>query len=92
MLKQMLMNAPRTRMKGSDYLKKNPRSTMKSRSSTEIEYMADTKLIDQTEFYISKGGENLGPWAIEEMAAQMSRNELAPTDFVFIDDSKSGFL
>jgi hypothetical protein len=47
--------------------------------------MANTNPREQFEYYVSKGGDNLGPWAIDEIVAQMSRTELAPTDFVYIE-------
>jgi hypothetical protein len=39
----------------------------------------------QTEFFVSKGEQQLGPWTVQELAAKVGSQEIAMTDFVFID-------
>lgn len=45
----------------------------------------------QTEFYVSKNEQQLGPWTVREMAAKLSVGEIAVTDFTF-DDSKNDWI
>lgn len=45
----------------------------------------------QTEFFVSKGEQQLGPWTVQELAAKVGSQELALTDFVF-DDAKNDWV
>jgi hypothetical protein len=45
----------------------------------------------QTEFFVSKGEQQLGPWTVQELAAKVGSQEIAMTDFVF-DDAKNDWI
>lgn len=45
----------------------------------------------QTEFYVSKGEQQLGPWSIQEIVTRVGANEIAVTDFVF-DDAQDDWV
>lgn len=53
------------------------------------ELMADMKT--QTEYYVSKGETQLGPWTIAEVANQLAIGAIAVTDFVY-DDAKADWI
>jgi hypothetical protein len=40
----------------------------------------------QTQFFVSKGEQQLGPWTVQEIASKVGSAELAMTDFVFVDE------
>lgn len=50
--------------------------------------MSKSNETQQSEFYISKGEETLGPWTIEEIANRLAQSEIAVTDFVYDDGRK----
>jgi hypothetical protein len=37
----------------------------------------------QTKYYVSRGGQNSGPWTIEDIAQRLARGEFAATDFLY---------
>ncbi len=45
----------------------------------------------QTEFFVTKGEQQLGPWTVQELAAKVGSQEIALTDFVF-DDVKNDWV
>jgi hypothetical protein len=52
--------------------------------------MANEKT-QQTEFFVSKGERQLGPWTLQELAARLASSEIAVTDFVF-DDGRQDWM
>ena len=48
--------------------------------------MANDKAPKQIEFFVSKSEQQLGPWTIQEVAAQLAAGHIAVTDFVYDDD------
>ena len=54
------------------------------------EVMANEKT-QQTEFFVSKGERQLGPWSVSEVAKRLAAGEIAVTDFVF-DDGKQDWM
>lgn len=54
------------------------------------ELMANEKT-QQTEFFVSKGERQLGPWTLSELAARLASGEIAVTDFVF-DDGRQDWM
>lgn len=47
--------------------------------------MSDDISKTQTEFYITNGDQNFGPWAIEEIAARIKNSEITISDFIYVD-------
>ncbi|MEK7357456.1 MAG: DUF4339 domain-containing protein, partial [Bdellovibrionota bacterium] len=45
----------------------------------------------QTEFFVSKGERQLGPWTLSELAERLASGEIAVTDFVF-DDGRQDWM
>lgn len=45
----------------------------------------------QTEFFVSKGERQLGPWSLTELASRLASSEIAITDFVF-DDGRQDWM
>ena len=45
----------------------------------------------QTEFFVNKGETQLGPWTMQELAAQVASGEVAVTDFVF-DEAQNDWV
>jgi hypothetical protein len=45
----------------------------------------------QTEFFVTKGEQQLGPWTVQELASKVGTQEIALTDFVF-DDLKNDWV
>ena len=49
--------------------------------------MSDEQKTTQTVFFVSQSEQSLGPWTLDEIAARMSRAELASTGFIYIEKS-----
>lgn len=45
----------------------------------------------QTEFFVSKGEQQLGPWTVQEIAAKVAAGEVAVTDYAF-DEAKNDWV
>lgn len=53
--------------------------------------MSDGQNSNQTEFYVSKGDQTLGPWTMDEIADRLARAEISVTDFVY-DESRTDWI